>query len=293
MRPRYGAAWTSRVRSTDCKRTWKRARLHAPRRPRRGCGVCGARLRAAGAGLRCRYGIRARGVADVERPYPSWLAGAIGALRLRGAAFALTPLGGYAGQLLTIFEPKQFVPIEMAGDSNNAADAESTASHAERRSPPPSRRITSLAGIDKTLGFEPRSFDVPASAWPAQSAFVQMPFATSYTFSAAKARAYESQFKRTLPAMPPGLDGTTFRATYGPVLRRNYFSSAKRAAQSAQGAQAMRHGELDDMFVFVEMKVPSVTSTGARWLTELSATMPNVPPSVAQLVRAISDPAIR
>jgi hypothetical protein len=229
------------------------------------------------------------------RAFPVWTPGAIGlaAAACLAALLAFTPLGGYAGQLLTIFEPTQIVPIEIsARDSEQLRlmpDLQRFGTFAAGRRPP-ARRVASLAGVQKTLGFEPRSFDVPSGSWRARGTFVQMPFTTSYTFSAKKARTYEARFGRTLPAMPPGLDGTTFRATYGPMLVRYYCTANESPCRNASG---MRRGELDDAFAFVESKAPVVTSTGAT-LDEAAnylLSMPNVPPGVAQQLRAIADPA--
>jgi hypothetical protein len=74
--------------------------------------------------------------------------------------------------------------------------------------------------------------------------------------------------------MPPGLDGTTYTATYGPTLVRTF----------ARG---------DDRIAFVETKAPRLASTGAS--LEIAAnyilSMPNVPAGVVAQLRAIADPA--
>jgi hypothetical protein len=141
--------------------------------------------------------------------------------------------------------------------------------------PPPQRRVTSLSGIDRTLGFEPREFGAASLRdWRPVPPYVQMPFSTSFTFSAAKAKKYEAKFNRSLPPMPAGLDGTTYTATYGPTLVRTF----------ARG---------DDRIAFVETKAPRLASTGAG--LEIAAnyilSMPNVPAGVVAQLRAIADPA--
>jgi hypothetical protein len=219
-------------------------------------------------------------VAEPRRRRPAWIAPAIALAAAAGVVLALafTPLGGIAAQWLTIFEPKQFVPLEItAKDSEQlrlVPSLQRLGTFAGPK-PPPQRRITSLSGIGRTLGFEPRSFDV-ASRGDRQpgAAYVQTTFSTSFTFSAAKARAYEAKFKRSLPPMPGGLDGTTYTATYGPTLVRTFGQGADRVA-------------------FVETKAPRLASTGASLETAANyiLSLPNVPPGVAAQLRAIADPA--
>jgi hypothetical protein len=231
------------------------------------------------------------GGAVARRTRPAWIAPAIGlaAAACLVLALAATPLGGVAAQLLTIFEPQQFVPIEMT-----ASDAEQLrlAPRLQRfgtfqaRQAPPMQRIASVALAGPTLGFEPRGFAyaLPGPK-PIETIFVQAPFSTSFTFSAAKARAYESAYKRSLPPMPPELDGTTFRATYGPALVRVFGRVPKDLRDARQRG-------LDDTVAFVEMRAPRVTSSGATLETAVNylLSMPNVPPSVAAQLRAIADP---
>jgi len=226
------------------------------------------------------------------RRRPAWMAPAIGVAVAAGVilALAFTPLGGFAGQLLTIFEPQQFVPLELtAKDSEQLRLVPSLQRFGtfDAAHPPPERGIASLAGIDKTLGFEPRGFTyAPSGAHPLSAMFVQMPFSTRFTFSAAKARAYERKFNRTLPPMPPGLDGTTYTATYGPTLVRTF-------GQSRKSMRAVTFGKLGDAVAFVETKAPRVASTGASLETAANymLSLPNVPPGVVAQLRAISDPA--
>jgi hypothetical protein len=214
------------------------------------------------------------------RARPAWMAPAIALAAAAGVVLALafTPLGGIAGQWLTIFEPKQFVPLEItATDSEQlhlmpGLQRFGTFAAAKR---PPQRPVTSLSGIGRTLGFEPREFDGASHGdrLPG-TAFVQMPYSTSFTFSAAKAQAYEARFNRALPRMPGGLDGTTYTATYGPTLVRTF-------------------GKAGDRVAFVETKAPRLVSTGASLETaaDYILSLPNVPPRVAAQLRAIADPA--
>jgi hypothetical protein len=217
-------------------------------------------------------------VAEPRRRRSAWMASAM-ALAAAAAvvlALAFTPLGGIAGQWLTIFEPKQFVPLQIsATDSEQLRLVPSLQRLGTfvASKPPPRRRVASLSGIGNTLGFEPRDFDGASYGRPGPI-FVQRPFSTTFTFNAAKARAYEAKFNRTLPPMPGGLDGTTYTATYGPTLVRMFSRNA-------------------DRFAFVETKAPRLVSTGASLETTANyiLSLPNVPPNVAAQLRAIADPA--
>jgi hypothetical protein len=221
-------------------------------------------------------------VARVAQPRlrrPTWIAPAIAIAAAAGIVLALafTPLGGVAAQWLTIFEPKQFVPLEISAKDSEQLRLVPSLQRLGTfigAKPPPRRRVTSLSGIGNTLGFEPRSIGAASRDRQPGAAFVEMPFSTSFTFSAAKARAYEAKFKRSLPPMPGGLDGTTYTATYGPTLVRTFGQGADRVA-------------------FVESKTPRLSSTGASLETAANyiLSLPNVPPGVAAQLRAIADPA--
>jgi hypothetical protein len=216
----------------------------------------------------------------IRKRHPAWVAPAIAIAAAAAVVLALafTPLGGIAGQWLTIFEPKQFVALQISPTDSEqlrlVPGLQRFGTFAASK-PMSKRRVTSLSGIGSTLGFEPRELGGASSGGrKAGPAYVLMPSATSFTFSAAKAQAYEAKFGRTLPPMPAGLDGTTFTATYGPTLVRTF-------------------GKGDDRILFVETKAPRLVSTGASLETTANyvLSLPNVPPGVAAQLRAIADPA--
>jgi hypothetical protein len=86
--------------------------------------------------------------------------------------------------------------------------------------------------------------------------------------------------------MPAGLDGTTFRATYGPTIARVYGQDPARLRDATRD-------KLDGVVFFIESKAPSISSTGAS--LEVAAnymlSMPNVPADVVAQLRAIGDPS--
>ena len=144
--------------------------------------------------------------AALPRRRPAWLAPgmALAAAACVVLALAFTPLGGIAGQWLTIFEPRQFVPLEISATDSEQLRLVPTLQRLGTwvaPKPPPGQRVTSLSSLGRTLGFEPRQFgDASLGDWRPQPSYVQMPYSASFTFSAAKAKAYEAKFDRSTSA---------------------------------------------------------------------------------------------
>lgn len=223
---------------------------------------------------------------------PGWLPAAMsGAIAAAfAAALLLTPLGGYAMALLTIFEPKQFVPIALSAD--DAATMRGVprleffgtlAWNSNARLRP----TASLSAASASAGLTPRQFgDVRALPSGPVRYFVLPPRTLAFTFSAAKARAYERRFGRHLPPMPAGLDGATIRVTAAAGIVTTY-GSATDAIGTASPSEPY------DGVAIVQFPMPRVTSTGAtiETLERYLLAMPNVPADVAAQLRAIADPA--
>jgi hypothetical protein len=222
---------------------------------------------------------------------PAWTFRAAGLAVAAGliAALLFTPLGGYATGLLTIFEPKGFVPLAIS-----ARDTEQlrlmprlTDFGTFRSGSPQTRRVASLAAATDLLGFSPRRLDpLPPGPYARVQHFVLLASTVSFTFSAAKAQAYENHFQRHLPPMPPGLDGATIRVTIGPGILTTYGNVPK-------DLKKIRHSDVDSELVFVQSKAPRITSSGASMqdIESYLLSMPNVPADVAAQLRAISNPS--
>ena len=103
----------------------------------------------------------------------------------------------------------------------------------------------------------------------------------SYTFSAAKVRAAAEASGHPLPAMPPGLDGSTIHVTIGPIVIATYaYPGGKERADAVPAlivAQAPR---------------PRVTSTGAgvSEIEDYLLSQPGISPRLVREIRAIGDP---
>ena len=218
--------------------------------------------------------------------------GAIGLALAAAIAFAvlLTPLGSYATQFLTIFEPKSFVPLGItAQDSEQLRLMPHLSDFGRIRATRPATRVVrSAAEAASIAGFWPRALAYsPPSRQPKINRLVLLPSTDAFTFSAARAQAYENRFHRHLPPMPAGLDGTTIRATLGPGVMTTY--GVARGSLNDRRRADMGEGAL----VFVQYKAPYVTSTGAsiETLGEYLLSLPNVPAHIADQLRAIGDPS--
>jgi hypothetical protein len=199
-------------------------------------------------------------------------------------ALIFTPLGTRALQLLTIFEPTSFTPIAItgrdAGQLRLVPDLRDFGTLRSQRSP--SHQVADLTAARDHLEFSPRMLVTPI-ALPTPVRYVVFDRSTmSFTFSAAKARAYERHYHRLLPSMPLGLDGTTVLVTLNGGLEITYGTRP-----------TGRRGSYDRTLVFGQAPVPEVVSTGASAaaLERYMLSMPNIPPDIVRQFRAISDPA--
>ncbi len=190
-------------------------------------------------------------------------------------ALIVTPLGGYARSFLTIFEPRQFVPVEISRSELH-----------DLRLLPQANDVGTQRVVRKLLRKEYHSFAAarrhaaftllsPATVPPRfhpDAYFTLAPGEMTFTFSGAKARAFERRAHKTLPPMPPALDGTTVRVQTGEVFASEY-----------------RRGSA--FFEIVQANVPRITSTGASLdvLERYLLSMPNVSPQLAAQIRALGD----
>jgi hypothetical protein len=216
--------------------------------------------------------------------------GALAAAACIVLALALTPAGGYANAFLTIFQPKTFTSIGISRlDSEQLRLAPKLTDFGSFRGGHPQRaNVATLAAAARVAGFRART--IPASAaLPAGGPHyaVLRGWTVSFTFSAAKAAAYERRFHRRLAPMPAGLDGTTIRAAMGPGIVTIYGSDW------THGGGRRARPAPDTTAAFVQMKPPHVTSTGASLdvLAGYLLSLPNVPADVAAQLRRISDPS--
>jgi len=202
-------------------------------------------------------------------------------------ALIFTPLGGYARSFLTIFEPQHFAPIEISrGDLRDLRllpQADDVGTQRLIRKP---KRVNyeSLEVAQRHMGFTLlRPTALPAHFGVVRAFSAMTPGEMTFTFSAAKARAFERRSHKALPSMPPELDGTTVRVQTGHVFNGHYEASENRQSRAAHKGTPF--------FELIEAQAPRVTSTGAtlEQFERYLLAMPNVSPQLAAQIRALGD----
>jgi hypothetical protein len=227
------------------------------------------------------------------------------AAALAAAAVVLllfTPVGTVAQNFLTIFEPRQFVAIPVSrGDLEYMPDLESFGTIAQHPAlDPKGRAMLGREVASATQAFALTGIRVRQPVWlpssvPHAVRYGIAPRTTaSFTFSAAKARAYAAAARRPMPPMPPGLDGSTLTLQVGPMVMIGYGTmplrqhAAVRPSRKGNDESGMHLPPL----VIVEAVAPQVRSTGAtaREIEAYLLQMPGVPARLADEIRAIGDP---
>lgn len=216
-------------------------------------------------------------------------AGALAAAAVLLLVLILTPLGGFARSFLTIFEPKQFQPIEITRADMRSLhllpQADDVGTQRVVRKPV-KRYYDSLEAAQAHTGFallKPSA--LPSGFGVVHSYFAYSPGEMTFTFSAAKARAFERRSHKALPPMPQSLDGTTVRLQTGLAFNAHYEASPANPHAAPKRASDTRYFEL------VEAQAPRVTSTGASLdvLEKYLLSLPNVTPDLARQIRALGD----
>jgi hypothetical protein len=214
--------------------------------------------------------------------------GAAAAVAIAVLLFVFTPVGTLAQNFLTIFEPRQFVAVPVSRNefrflpNLNAFGTVTDRAKPQRRDVNGPAQAQALTGIPVRL---PR-WVPPAVPRNVRYAAVSRGSA-SFTFSAAKARAYASSAHRAMPPMPARLDGSTLTLEAGPMVVIAYGAGADFKAVRE------RDDERLPPLVIVEAVAPRVTSTRAtaREIESYLLEMPGVTPALAQQIRAIGDPS--
>lgn len=199
-------------------------------------------------------------------------------------ALAFTPLGGYAGALLTIFQPREFVPIDVTQADLRRLRVAPQADQLGTLRVIEQQRRTSYASLDRArahLSFTPRvPASVPSALGSQRTYIVSTPGEYEYTFSAVKAKRFEAKSGRTLPPMPASLNGAKVHVRVGEIFGADY------------GKQPGKHDDDDHQgLAVVEMQVPTVTSSGASFgqLERYMLAMPGISPDLATQLRELGD----
>ncbi len=223
-------------------------------------------------------------------PVALWSACAAAALIV---LFAATPLRTFARDFLAIFEPRQFVALPISSaDSREIKALPDLGKYGMMRDVVPQHRALAFdAAHAALLARMPVSVPafVPLGSGTPEYRVISRG-TTTFTFSRAKAEAAAAVAGRALPAMPPGMDGSTLAVTVGPVVMAVYGTAAERNFER-------RHRARDDgdgwpKLLVAQMPAPTLSSNGVSAATLLAylAAQPGLPPAVAAELRAIGDP---
>ena len=193
-----------------------------------------------------------------------------------------TPVGGYARNLLLIFQPKQFTAVPLApGQAKTLIGPEALGALRQSggRSLQAAQDLASLeaqVGFRMTLPAAPAGVGAPSYAVLAQGA-------QSLTFSQATLAAYARSHDLNLPAMPASISGSTLTVTTGPVAVVSY---------GAPAAQIVQEGSAPPNLALAEAPVPKVYSTGATVadIETYVLGLPGVSPQLAGEIEAIQNP---
>ena len=242
---------------------------------------------------------------------------AVGLLAAAAIVLALvfTPIGTLAQSFLTIFEPHQFVAINVSkGELQYMPDLASfgtmaqrgAAQHREVATPQEAFALTRIA--PRLPGYLPQGLPQPVHY------VVVSPVSASFQFSAAKARAFAQAAHKPVPPMPRDLDGSVLSLHAGPMfvivygtlppapVRRDAAAHVTAGGTTevagntpGQHVQHIEHDDVSDMptLAIVEAVAPRLYSTGAttREIEGYLLSMPGVAPQLADEIRAIGDPS--
>ncbi len=238
------------------------------------------------------------------------IAGALAAIALIALTLTFTPARTVAQGFLAIFEPQHFAPIAVThADLATLEGLPDLAAFGTMQEPSVQPRIVAVhdalaAGrLARAQVSEPRY--LPPQLAPGASISVAEARTASFTFSAARARAWATEHGVAVAPMPARLDGSTLVATIGPVVvsmygagqggmvsgDQRYAHRRLRSRMRVAGLHGTRSGE--NVLVVVQAPAPRIYSTGASVaeIRDYLLAQPGISPNLVAQIRAIGDPA--
>lgn len=225
------------------------------------------------------------GAASVRTAASRWLQTGIGAIAAAAVAGLIVygPVGSYASQLLTVFEPVQVAAVPVPQGALSAlrrlrAYGDLTLPRTSIQTQASAAAAEAASGLLLALptalpsGLAGPRFGVLASA------------TAQFTFLAAKAHQAAQADQSRLPPMPPALDHSTLSLTVGPLAMAAYPVVGRTAAASGPST-------LNALDVVV-MQAPIVRSDGAGATTieNYLLSLPGIPATLASALRALQNP---
>ena len=215
--------------------------------------------------------VRARAARPSFRRVPvRWLQGlaATGAVVL--VASTLT-LSGFAGSLLTIFEPQKFVAIPIdPSDLRVAGGLERYGALTGGGAQPKPMEVADAAAARAASGFAAAIPGTLPAGVGAQRWAVLPETSATFTFSASAARGAAAAAGRTAPPMPAGMDGSRLVLTTGAAVLQTWAGAqAGGGAAPSGGPGKAATPELPALFI-AQLRAPTVASDGVT-VNELQA----------------------
>ena len=232
------------------------------------------------------------------------LSGAAAAAVVAGA-LVLTPMGSYAQDFLTIFQPKQFVAIPVTTDEVKSLPNLRNYGTVTMPTHQPPTQVSTAAEASSASGMKVLTPASLPTGVPSTVTYVVNPGESgSFTFSAAKAKAAAAAKGETLPPMPANIDGSTLNVSTGAVVLAIYGNNAQSksaieaASKSDTQVDGRKSAEASSMSNFpslmiAQTTVPTVQSTGAsaQELENYLLAQPGISPQLVSAIKAIGDPA--
>lgn len=232
---------------------------------------------------------------------------AVAAAAVVAGALVLTPVGSYAQNFLTIFQPKQFVAIPVTTDEVKSLPNLRNYGTVTMPTHQSSIEASTAAEASSASGMTILTPASLPSGVPTTVTYVVKPGESgSFTFSAAKAKAAAAAKGETLPPMPANIDGSTLNVSTGAVVLAVYGNNVQSknaiATASSNDTQAdgrkSAEGSTTSMsnlpsLVIAQTAVPTVQSTGAsaQELENYLLAQPGISPQLVSAIKAIGDPS--
>jgi hypothetical protein len=223
-----------------------------------------------------------------SRPLGAWGGRVMAGVACAAAASVLLVVTGGAQDFLSLFQPSRFAAVPVtATDVRSLAGLTgygtvSGGSTPLRITPEPSAgAAAALAGIAAP------AFSLPSGVTSLPSYAVVDGTVVSFTFNSRLAAAAAARSGGQLPAMPPGLDGSTLSVSINPAVVVSYGLDV--SSLYGGGGSLPSNGSA---VVAIASRTPTVSSTGVtvETLENYLLSVPGIPAGVASEIRAIRDP---
>ena len=229
-----------------------------------------------------------------------WSAAAI-VLAAAAVLLTATPLRIYAQNFLTIFQPQQFHAVGLTATDISRLRALPDLEAFGSMHGTPHPHFTEFTDLQKAANASGTAIAqaayLPPSIPSLRSYHVSKAVSASFTFSAAKTRAFARRKGITLPPMTSRLNGATLTASVGPVVVQVAGRQRTIDVNRARGHRPFQVNERDlrslpaDAIVITQAQAPTVVSSGAT-VSEIESyllSIPGVPADLAAQIRSIRD----